>query len=102
MGGPQPQRLGTPVAQKSLSSPQPGTPQGLNLQPALNPALNPNANAQQGLNVNAQLGLQPYAYAPPPKKQWYDKLADALLGDDGVAVSGAFDLLRFAFLWDAH
>ncbi|CDO71067.1 hypothetical protein BN946_scf184844.g71 [Trametes cinnabarina] len=39
--------------------------------------------------LQQQLSPSPQRPLPPPRKQWYDKLADAILGDDDSTVSGA-------------
>ncbi|EMD35678.1 hypothetical protein CERSUDRAFT_66753 [Gelatoporia subvermispora B] len=40
-------------------------------------------------NLQQHLSPIPQAPMPPPRKQWYDKLADAILGDDDVASTSA-------------
>ncbi|OCH86452.1 hypothetical protein OBBRIDRAFT_797157 [Obba rivulosa] len=50
-------------------------------------------NSRQGTplppNLQQHLSFVPQAPMPPPRKQWYDKLADAILGDDEVASTSA-------------
>ncbi|KAJ3530117.1 hypothetical protein NM688_g7755 [Phlebia brevispora] len=40
-------------------------------------------------NLQQQLSPSPQRPMPPPRKQWYDKLADAILGDDDSASAAA-------------
>jgi len=49
--------------------------------------------ARNGLQYN--LSPAPSQPLPPPRKQWYDKLADAILGDDDSAAAAAS---RFALI----
>ncbi|KAH9848709.1 hypothetical protein C2E23DRAFT_842239 [Lenzites betulinus] len=39
--------------------------------------------------LQQQLSPSPQRPLPPPRKQWFDKLADAILGDDDASATGA-------------
>lgn len=86
----------------------PGTPQNMRRriangasQPASpqvpqTPQPQPRPIVQTPANVPVTPGLQqqllspsPQRPLPPPRKQWYDKLADAILGDDDASATGA-------------
>ncbi|KAI9062108.1 hypothetical protein FKP32DRAFT_1574704 [Trametes sanguinea] len=80
----------TPVGLRQRIPPQvpqsvPQTPQR-NLQVA--PPQTP-ATRTMSPGLQQQLSPSPQRPLPPPRKQWYDKLADAILGDDDSTVSGA-------------
>ncbi|KAI0063818.1 hypothetical protein BV25DRAFT_1906903 [Artomyces pyxidatus] len=80
-------------ARRAIPQPPPG-PQQLPITPQrkgpVPPTLQPTA---QGTPVppglQSQLSPPPQQPLPTPRKQWFDKLADALLGDDEPAVNAA-------------
>ncbi|EPT02175.1 hypothetical protein FOMPIDRAFT_1160688 [Fomitopsis schrenkii] len=47
------------------------------------------APAHMSPSLQQQLSPSPLRPMPPPRKQWFDKLADAILGDDGDGTVGA-------------
>ncbi|CAL1698851.1 unnamed protein product [Somion occarium] len=68
----------TPVA-------APVTPQrSAQVQPQL-PLQLPQTPAPVSANLQQRLSPSPQRPMPPPRKQWYDKLADAILGDDDAS-----------------
>ncbi|PIL23181.1 hypothetical protein GSI_14490 [Ganoderma sinense ZZ0214-1] len=71
-----------PVPQQQLA---PQTPQRGGLQ------VNPQTPAQGSLTpgLQQQLSPSPQRPLPPPRKQWFDKLADAILGDEDASAPGA-------------
>ncbi|KAH9931197.1 hypothetical protein B0H21DRAFT_761142 [Amylocystis lapponica] len=69
-------------------------PQGVPMTPQRPPSQtpqNPNmlAPAPFSPSLQQQLSPSPQRPLPPPRKQWFDKLADAILGDDDASASGA-------------
>ncbi|KAF8469261.1 hypothetical protein DFH94DRAFT_795843 [Russula ochroleuca] len=70
----QSQLLATP--QRAAPATAPNTPTNLR-----NPPISP--------GLQSQLTQTPQPPLSPPRKLWYDKLADALLGDDGPSVNAA-------------
>ncbi|KAH9933000.1 uncharacterized protein B0H18DRAFT_852123, partial [Fomitopsis serialis] len=86
--GPRPGPPGTPQRPQAPQQQQrlPQTP----LRPAQQ--LNPQtpAPAPMSPSLQQQLSPSPLRPMPPPRKQWFDKLADAILGDDdGTSVGAA-------------
>ncbi|KAI0266251.1 hypothetical protein BC834DRAFT_876236 [Gloeopeniophorella convolvens] len=65
----------------------PLTPQQRQLAAPPNTPANPRTPISPGLQ--RQLAATPLQPLPPPRKLWYDKLADALLGDDESSVNPA-------------
>ncbi|RDX51720.1 hypothetical protein OH76DRAFT_1401138 [Lentinus brumalis] len=59
--------------------------------PQRNLQLNPQTPAPGQLTpgLQQQLSPSPQRPIPPPRKQWFDKVADAILGDDDASTSGA-------------
>ncbi|KAL6302717.1 hypothetical protein BKA93DRAFT_900240 [Sparassis latifolia] len=78
-GSPQTMRRRIPSQAPPVTPQRPQ--QHLNVQTPMPPPASP--NSQQYLSPSPQRPL------PPPRKQWYDKLADAILGDDGETATGA-------------
>ncbi|THH00121.1 hypothetical protein EW026_g2374 [Hermanssonia centrifuga] len=66
----------------------PATPQRAS-QPLPPRLVTPHTPAQISANLQQHLSPSPQRPLPPPRKQWYDKLADAILGDDDASVSAA-------------
>ncbi|PFH48982.1 hypothetical protein AMATHDRAFT_148667 [Amanita thiersii Skay4041] len=70
--------INSPLHQRVVPNPlQPATPQLLQKSPAVIKSPSQSATLQSHLTVTP-----PPFPSVPPRKQWYDKLADALLGDD--------------------
>lgn len=105
------QRYDEPPSSPSLrlrvapASTQPSTPQRQPASPSTNPVQSPNIlNPQPARTlfigkVNILVNLTtPLSEPPsgPPRKLWFDKLADALLGDDDQAPNAA--ALRYALI----
>ncbi|TCD69552.1 hypothetical protein EIP91_007176 [Steccherinum ochraceum] len=44
-------------------------------------------------NLQQQLSPSPQRPVPPPRKQWFDKLADAILGDDDTPAASRYALI---------
>ncbi|VDB85526.1 unnamed protein product [Peniophora sp. CBMAI 1063] len=70
-----------PIPQQVQQRPIQGSPNPLLLQTPLRPGL------------QSQLMPSPPQPLPPPRKQWYDKLADAILGDDETAAASRYALI---------
>ncbi|OSD05092.1 hypothetical protein PYCCODRAFT_1406480 [Trametes coccinea BRFM310] len=80
----------TPVGLRQRVPPQ--VPQSVPQTPQRNlPVAPPQTPAIRAMSpgLQQQLSPSPQRPLPPPRKQWYDKLADAILGDDDSTVSGA-------------
>ncbi|TRM59127.1 hypothetical protein BD626DRAFT_585796 [Schizophyllum amplum] len=79
---------GSPARPPPGSSPQ--TPQRRPGQPGPSPAMTPMGlgGAPPSPALRSQLAGPPPMPTGPPRKQWYDKLADAILGEEGDS-SGA-------------
>ncbi|EAU82556.1 hypothetical protein CC1G_12136 [Coprinopsis cinerea okayama7 len=73
-------RRNPPVPQNPFATPKPGTPQLDGRPLPVDPRLNTPVAVKTP--VDPRLALSPSYPVAPPKKQWYDKVADALLGDD--------------------
>ncbi|PPR04846.1 hypothetical protein CVT24_007234 [Panaeolus cyanescens] len=76
----EPTQVGTPLRQRFPPGQIPATPQQRPLAPGTarpNQTPGPSAGLQAHLNPTT-----PSFPVAPPRKQWYDKLADAILGDD--------------------
>ncbi|KAI0365814.1 hypothetical protein BV20DRAFT_972730 [Pilatotrama ljubarskyi] len=73
-----------PPQGQQVQQPAPQTPQR-NLQ------INPQTPAMRTMSpgLQQQLSPSPQRPLPPPRKQWFDKLADAILGDDDSSTTGA-------------
>ncbi|KAF7791703.1 hypothetical protein EIP86_002726 [Pleurotus ostreatoroseus] len=72
---------GTPATPTTTSQRAPG------LQPPK--VVTPQTTAQVPTNLQQHLSPSPQRPMPPPRKQWYDKLADAILGDDDSTSAAA-------------
>ncbi|EJF56794.1 hypothetical protein DICSQDRAFT_93122 [Dichomitus squalens LYAD-421 SS1] len=79
---PQPPVPGPQLQQRQLA---PQTPQRGGLQ--VNPQTPASGTLTPGLQQ--QLSPSPQRPLPPPRKQWFDKLADAILGDEDASTTGA-------------
>ncbi|TFK33254.1 hypothetical protein BDQ12DRAFT_691308 [Crucibulum laeve] len=83
--------MNTPLRQRIvLGQPQLVTPQRMPARPAGPPNTDPNSAFQTPARPNPSLQAHLTPSTPsfatgPPRKQWYDKLADALLGDEETA-----------------
>ncbi|KAI0821859.1 hypothetical protein BC628DRAFT_1392556 [Trametes gibbosa] len=78
-----------PPPQLQIQQPAPQTPQR-------NPPFAPQTPATRTMSPGLQQQLSrnsftasPQRPLPPPRKQWFDKLADAILGDDDASATGA-------------
>ncbi|KAK7685486.1 hypothetical protein QCA50_011350 [Cerrena zonata] len=69
----QPQQM-APVTAPATPQRPPNQPQGISSNPQTPKPVSP--------NLQHHLSPSPQRPLPPPRKQWYDKLADAILGDD--------------------
>ncbi|KAF8179234.1 hypothetical protein BJ912DRAFT_883220 [Pholiota molesta] len=69
--------LATPLRQRFPNGQVPQTPQGRPI-----PNLPNTGNPRMQTPGSSAANLSPFTPLPPPRKQWYDKLADALLGED--------------------
>ncbi|KAH9888032.1 hypothetical protein C8Q73DRAFT_748380 [Cubamyces lactineus] len=89
-GGPGPTPPETPASLRrrvphQVPQPVPQTPQrNLQVAPPQTPAL-----GTMSPGLQQQLSPSPQRPLPPPRKQWFDKLADAILGDDDSSATGA-------------
>ncbi|KAF9034104.1 hypothetical protein BJ165DRAFT_1356708 [Panaeolus papilionaceus] len=75
----EPTQLATPLRQRFPPGQVPATPQQRPLPPA---NAKPNQTPGPSAGLQAHLTSTPSFAVAPPRKQWYDKLADAILGDD--------------------
>ncbi|KAI0760608.1 hypothetical protein C8Q74DRAFT_1319576 [Fomes fomentarius] len=85
-------RRNLPPPQQPQQSPQPQTPQTPQRNLQVNPQTPPpglTPGLQQQLSPDASPTASPQRPLPPLRKQWFDKLADAILGDDDSAGTGA-------------
>ncbi|KAI0754186.1 hypothetical protein C8Q80DRAFT_1216347 [Daedaleopsis nitida] len=71
--------------------PQPPQPPVAPQTPQRNLQIAPQTPAPSHLTpgLQQQLSPSPQRPMPPPRKQWFDKLADAILGDDDSSTAGA-------------
>ncbi|KAI0765878.1 hypothetical protein BD413DRAFT_159669 [Trametes elegans] len=96
-GGPGPTPPDSPAGLRRRVPPQ-GAPQGqpqgsgsVPQTPQRNLAVPPQTPAIRTMSpgLHQQLSPSPQRPLPPPRKQWFDKLADAILGDDDASTAGA-------------
>ncbi|KAI0667257.1 hypothetical protein C8Q78DRAFT_982463 [Trametes maxima] len=88
-GGPGPTPPQTPAGLRHGGTPQGQPPVPQTPQPKLQVAPNTPANGALSPGLQQQLSPSPQRPLPPPRKQWYDKLADAILGDEDSSATGA-------------
>ncbi|KAI0628609.1 hypothetical protein C8Q77DRAFT_1147010 [Trametes polyzona] len=93
-GGPGPTPPETPAGLRRRVPPQAQPPQIQQPVPQT-PQRNPQGPPQTPVirtmspGLKQQLSPSPQRPLPPPRKQWFDKLADAILGDDDSSTTGA-------------
>ena len=89
--GPIPQQPLVPQTPQRNLQINPQTPASGNLTPGLQQQLSraSRLSISTGYHTDSHRLASPQRPLPPPRKQWFDKLADAILGDDDGSTSGA-------------